>query len=407
MKKLNIIIAINTMNIGGSETYVITLAKELKQRGHNVTVVSTGGALVEDLAESGIKHYTVKMPLYGSTSSEPVTNEARYLASIIASWIRRPWKILWFFIGVIQFIKIIKREKIDILHSNQPGPTLITYLASQITRAPFVTTVHGTLRNEFPPIGLRFIRKKFRKIIVISDEIKEHLIKNYRIDSQKISVIYNGIDLKKFYPDVNMAGLNTWSMNDLRRVVHIGGGGGGGLKSMLDAVPIIAQKVPDVEIVIPRKDDELNILARKINQQFDREVVRIIRPTKDIIGIISSSEVVVAIGRSALETMACGKPVVLAGRRTGPFGGSFGGVISKDNISEIKKYNFSGRNSSEVTSPENMAEAIIKLLTDEKYRQGVGVFDRKIVEEEFNIEKITGQVENVYLEAFEKQKRGD
>lgn len=402
MKALNMMIVINTMNIGGSETYVISLAKELEQRGHNVTVVSTGGELVEELTKSGIKHYTVKMPLYGSTSSEPVTNDARYFVLIIASWLLRPWKVLYFFNSIIQFIKIIKREKIDIIHSNQPGPTLITYLTSQITRVPFVTTVHATLRNEFPPIGLRFIRKKFRKIIVISGEIKEHLIKNYRIDPQKISVTYNGIDLKKFHPDTNMAELNSGNMNKLKRVAHIGGGAGGGLKSMLDAVPIIVQKVPDVEIVIPIADDEINILARKINQRFDREVVKNIRPTKNIMDIINNSEVVVAVGRSALEAMACGKPVVIAGRRTGPFGGSFGGIISKDNVSEIKKYNFSGRNSSDVTSHENIAEAIIKLLTDEKYRQEVGIFGRKIVEEEFNVEKIAGQMENVYLEVLEK-----
>lgn len=402
MKKLNIMMAINRMNIGGSETYVISLAKELEQRGHNVTVVSSGGALVEELTKSGVNHYTVKMPLYGSTSSKPVTNDARYFVLIIALWMIRPWKVLYFFKSIILFIKIIKREKIDIIHSNQPGPTLITYLTSQITRVPFVTTVHATLRNEFPPIGLRFIRKTFRKIIAISDEIKEHLIKNYQIDAGKICVIYNGIDLTTFHPDANMAELNSGNMNKLKRVAHIGGGGGGGLKSMLDAVPIIAQNVPNVEIVIPRADGEINILARKINQQFDREVVRIIRPTKDIIDIINSSEVVVAVGRSALEVLACGKPVVIAGRRTGPLKGSFGGIISKDNLSEIKKYNFSGRNSPDVTSSENIAEAIIKLLTDEKYRQEVGIFSRKIVEEEFNIEKIAGQMENVYLEVLEK-----
>ncbi|RKY72372.1 MAG: hypothetical protein DRP97_00745 [Candidatus Latescibacterota bacterium] len=401
-KKLNIMISINRMSTGGSATYVISLANELKQRGHRVTVVSTGGVLVEELTKSGIKHCTVKMLLYGSASSEPVTNGARYLASIISSWIIRPWRVLRFFISVIQFIKIIKCKNINVIHSNQPGPTLITYLASQITRVPFVTTVHGTLRTEFPPIGLRFIRKKFRKIIVISDEIKEHLIMNYQIDARKIAVIYNGIDLKKFYSDVNMTGLNTGNLTNLKRVAHIGGSGGGGLTSMLKAVPIIAQKVPDVEVVIPSADGEINILARKINQEFDREVVKIMRPTKDIIDIINSSEVVVAIGRSALEAMACGKPVVIAGRRTGPFGGSFGGIISKDNVPEIKKYNFSGRNSSEVTSPENIAEAIIKLLTDDNYRQEVGAFGRKIVEEEFNIEKIAGQMENVYLEVLEK-----
>lgn len=400
-KKLNMMITINAMSAGGSETHVITLAKELKQRGHDITVVSSGGVLIEELTKLGIKHYTVKMPAYGSTSSEPVANDVRYSTSIIASCIIRPWNILRLFISVIQFIKIIKREKINIIHSNQPGPTLITYLTSQITRVPFVTTVHGTLRTEFPPIGLRFIRKKIRKIIVISEEIKEHLIKNYRIDVQTISVIYNGIDLKKFYPDANTRRLNLGNWNSLKKVANIGGRGGGGLKSMLNAAPIIAQKVPDVEIVIPRRDDEINSLARKINQQFDREAIKIMRPTKDIIEIINSSEVVVAIGRSALEAMACGKPVVIAGRRTGPSGGSFGGIISKDNVSEIKKYNFSGRNSSEVTSPENIAETIIKLLTDERHRQEVGAFGRKIVEEEFDSKKIAEQIEGVYFEVLE------
>ncbi len=411
MRKLGIMFIINTMSLGGSESYVLALAKELKRRGHKIVVLSSGGELVEELTQLGISHYSVFIPKHGSHSTQPVVKHNQYALSVMASSMKRfglvqkPWNIIYKpLVLALQLRKIVRENGIDIINSQQPGPTLLAYLVSKVARVPFVITVHGTLQNEFPPIGLRFMRKKLGRIIVISEETKEYLIKNYGIDEEELSLIPNGIDLASFCPQPNTVALNASGIGGSRRVVHIGGSAGMVSKSVAEAARLVVQQVPDVEFVFlgaGAEIDEATTLARQINQQVGREVVKMAGVTKDVIKVMNTSEVVIAVGRSALEAMACGKPAVIAGHRTGPLGGSFGGIISSDNVSELEKYNFSGRNSSEVTSAEKIAGAVIKLLKDEKYRQETGTFGRKTVAEKFDIQKVTEQIEKVYLEVLE------
>ena len=49
------------LDIGGAETHVVELAKELKRKGFNPIVTSNGGVYVKELEEAGIKHYCVPL----------------------------------------------------------------------------------------------------------------------------------------------------------------------------------------------------------------------------------------------------------------------------------------------------------------------------------------------------------
>ena len=54
---MKILMALMGLEIGGAETHVVELAKELKKIGHSVAVISSGGAYCKDIEEAGIKHY--------------------------------------------------------------------------------------------------------------------------------------------------------------------------------------------------------------------------------------------------------------------------------------------------------------------------------------------------------------
>lgn len=405
--RLNIMMTLNSMIVGGSQTYSVTLAAELRRRGHNVAVASRGGPLVQDLMQCGAKHYAVSMPIRSISSVQPVVHHERSAVSVLATCVDTlrgkpldPYRLV---ASGISLIRAIRQDKIGVINSSQPGPTLVTYLASRVTRVPFVVTVHSTLRNEFPPIGLRLMRERLGRIVAISDEVKEHLINNYGIAEQKVSVIYNGVDLKRFS---HRKGVDVANQGDrgLRRVAHIAGVGGAVLSLVVEAVPMIAEVIPNIEMAIVGRSnefDEATVLARDVNSKLGRQAIRLVGVTKDTESVIDSSEVVIAIGRSALEAMACDKPVVLAGRRKGPFGGSFGGIVSRDNLSEVRKYNFSGRNGSEATSSQRIAEAVVALLRNEERRREVAAFGRKVLEDEFDSQKMAEQIENVYFEVLQ------
>ena len=53
---MNILLVTMEMNIGGAETHILELAKELKRREHKVFVASAGGKLVSELEEFGVTH---------------------------------------------------------------------------------------------------------------------------------------------------------------------------------------------------------------------------------------------------------------------------------------------------------------------------------------------------------------
>ena len=52
----NIVMMTMCMDIGGAETHIFELSRELTERGHNVTVFSARGRYVDELEKLGIRH---------------------------------------------------------------------------------------------------------------------------------------------------------------------------------------------------------------------------------------------------------------------------------------------------------------------------------------------------------------
>ncbi len=60
-KKYRILMALMGLQIGGAETHVVELAKELHKQGHEIFVASNGGVYEKELTEAGIRHFCVPM----------------------------------------------------------------------------------------------------------------------------------------------------------------------------------------------------------------------------------------------------------------------------------------------------------------------------------------------------------
>lgn len=117
-----------------------------------------------------------------------------------------------------------------------------------------------------------------------------------------------------------------------------------GIKSEVIGQPIILREQirPNKELKniliirrYPVNDDPFSFLADKYN-------VKISNPDIPIEEQIDWADLCITLGRGALESMAQGKPVLIADNRE--YIGAYGdGYITKDNIAEIAKNNFSGR----------------------------------------------------------------
>ena len=95
---MKILMATMGMDIGGAETHIVELAKELKKQGHDVAIVSHGGVYVHEISGAGIRHY--EAPLH-----------------------RRSGRDMWRALGVLR--RVISQERPDVVHAHARIPAFL------------------------------------------------------------------------------------------------------------------------------------------------------------------------------------------------------------------------------------------------------------------------------------------
>jgi len=174
--KKNILQIVPTLNCGGVERGTIDVASALHQAGQTPYVLSSGGSLC-----GRIKEIPGKLIKHNVSSKNPI----RILSNIL------------------YIEKLIKKEKINIVHARSRAPAWSAYYACKRTNTPFITTFHGvySLKNSLKKY-YNSVMTKGQIVIAVSNFVKEHILENYEIDESKIRVIYRGVDLDYFNPEL-------------------------------------------------------------------------------------------------------------------------------------------------------------------------------------------------------------
>jgi len=100
-----------------------------------------------------------------------------------------------------KLVILIKSNKINILHSHGYKSNFYGFLASKICNIPIISTCHNwiakDLRTRFYYKIDKFLLPRFDKIIAVSDEIKQELLR-IGTNPEKVCLIHNGINTKSF-----------------------------------------------------------------------------------------------------------------------------------------------------------------------------------------------------------------
>lgn len=162
--------------LGGGEKGLLYIIEKLnKEKFFPVVLCPSYGPLVSELERKGIR---VVFSRFGVA------------------------KKLWGFIPVISplsmvnFFKIIKREKIDLIHSNCLTGTVFSALPAKLLKIPLVWSDHGW--NSGVAIQGLLINFFVSKILTVSDSIKRFIGRSGHISPEKIETVHLGIDLKEF-----------------------------------------------------------------------------------------------------------------------------------------------------------------------------------------------------------------
>lgn len=169
-KKITILQVLPDLNSGGVERGTLEINKYLANKGHRTLVLSNGGRMVRELKSDKGEHFKLGVGK----------------------------KNLFVIFTVFKLINFIKKNKIDIVHARSRLPAWVCFFAINFikknNRPIFITTVHG-------PYSVNFyssIMTKGEKVIVVSEMIREYVLKNYKIDRKKIVLNYRGVSDKNF-----------------------------------------------------------------------------------------------------------------------------------------------------------------------------------------------------------------
>ncbi len=365
---MKILMATMGLDIGGAETHIVELVKELHHEGHDVAVVSNGGVYVPEIKAAGIRHYNA--PLHRRSVREMM--QARELLK-----------------------KIIRQEQPDVVHAHARIPAFLCGTLQHSMGFPFVTTAHWV----FDSRGLlRYLTNWGQRTIAVSEDIRDYLIREYSLPASHITVTINGIDDSKFSPEISGARVTEEFALDpgapvVSYVSRMDADRALVAEQLIDAAPQLSEAVPGIQFLIAGGGnvfERLKARSEDVNAALGRRCIVMTGPRTDINEIVAAGDVFVGVSRAALEAMAAGKPAVIAGNE------GFQGLFGPDKLEAAMEGNFCCRG-----MPASTGESLVESLTEvfrlsPAERQKLGQYGRETVQEHYSVRRMASDCLSVY-----------
>lgn len=359
------------LEIGGAETHVVELAKELARRGHTVHIASNGGVYEKEIAEAGITHYPLplhtKMPLSVSKAYKGLE-------------------------------KIIKNNNYDIVHAHARIPGLLCGMLQNKLKFRLITSAHWVFYTNFL---LNHITDWGERSVAVSNDIKKYLIDNYKYPADKIDVTINGIDTRKFSSDIDWSDVKAeFNLGDDRfRIVYVSRmdvDRSAVAFNLLDITPRLLEKYPTLEVVIVGGGNDYDRLVNKVeetNKLAGKAVAIATGARTDINKFVASGDMFVGVSRAALEAMSAEKPVIIAGNE------GYIGVFDQSKIDISIKTNFCCRGC-DMPDNETLFDDVCKIADGD--RKAMASFNRQFILDNYSVDKMVNDYESAYQKLLDK-----
>ena len=362
---MNILFLCNHLNIGGVSSYLLSLTKGLLHRGHKIYLASSGGKLEKAFLKSSSQ--LIYIPLKTKCEVSP--------------------KIIFSF---FKLNRLLKQKNIDIIHANTRVSSVLAYLLSCKWRIPYISTSHGFFKTR---LSRRIFPLWGKKVIAISEQVKEHLINDFKLDRQAVRLVYNGVDLKNEVisrPDRLIArqklGLKESAVvGIIARLSDVKGH-----KYLIEAMGEVLKVMEDAQLLIVgdgREKTNLVNLSRRLGISKSIIFIPSVEDTSDVLEAIDlfvMPSIQEGLGLSIMEAMAKGIAVVAS---------DVGG------IRDLIKDGFNAR----LVRPgdiKGLAKVIIELLQDRTKLNYYATNGQMTIKNDFSLEKMITKTEGVYVECL-------
>lgn len=379
-RNLKILMVTMGMEIGGAETHVLELSRKLAKMGFQVMAASNGGVYEGELAAAGIKHF--KLPLHN----------------------KNPKNMLKSYRGLK---RIIKEEKVDIVHSHARIPSFLCGLLHKKMLFPFVTTAHWVFKTE----GIFGALTDWgQKTIAVSNDIKKYLIDNYGTNENDITVTINGIDTDKFSSDTDASEVEAeFELGaDKTRIVYVSRMDTDrslAAHHLIEIADRLDKEIDNLEIVIVGGGNDFDSIkseAEAMNKKIGRNAIKLTGGRTDINKFVKTGTIFVGVSRAALEAMAAAKPVIIAGNE------GYIGIFDESKLDISIKTNFTCRECPE-PSAELLYNDVIKLLKlcSNEERKALGEYSRRTIIDYYSVDRMAQDAIDTYDALLHEKKLTD
>lgn len=357
-------------------TFVFELSKQLKEEGLDMNILAPhyhNSKLEENIDRMKVYRYVYFYP----KKYQKLCYDYGVLPSLKRSHLAKLQLPLLFFSELLKAVKVIKKEKIDVIHSHWIMPHgLIGAIIYKILKKEHVLTIHAadlyTLdRLPFKHLITNFIANNSNKISIVSSYGKERLLKLispklYEKINKKIKILPMGVYTNSFKNNVSIKKLrNKYNLNSKHILLFIGRlSDKKGVNYLIKAMSKVKNDVQLLIIGYGPLENELKELTKKLNLQNKIKFLGYIGGQEKVdYFLLSDILILPSIVDSSGDTE--GLPVVLMeGLAAGK------AIIATDvgGNKDIIKDNYNGF-LIEQKNPDLIANRINKLISNKKLRE--------------------------------------
>jgi glycosyltransferase involved in cell wall biosynthesis len=360
---------ISCSELGGAQILLASLAQEAWDRNIRLVVACPPGPLLQTLKSKGVEAYA----------------------------------LAWGFLVSVQIASLIRATRARIVHMHLLGAGMHGCIASFLTKGPqLVFTAHNPV--VYPGMGIwkkylhtlvfRLVARRVRRIVAVSNAIRESLVELADIPETRIKLIHNGIAFAEMERAASDSGDVRAKLGLPTPLVLLGAVGrityAKAHDVLLEALSLLADEFPSLHCVIVGDGDLRTSMERLAHELRVEDRAHFVGFKPDVLSWYRAMDIVVLSSRfegfllTVLEAAYAEKPIVCTDV------GVVGEVL-EDRVSGL------------IVPPEDpvaLAEAIRRLLREPTFAAGLAARAREAAVAHFDIKRCREQTAQLYDELF-------
>lgn len=366
---------------GGVNAHVSQLSRELRRRGHDVTVIAPQTTAVDEDQFGGRGEFIPmgrSVPLSAGGSTARVT---------LSWWLWRRVRLL------------MAREKFDVVHVHEPLAPILPLMVLQHSRAVNVGTFHAFSDQQrlyrWSRFALRGWHSRLHGRIAVSEAARTFVAPHF--PQRAYRVIPNGIDYRRFADAEPWPALRDGTKN----VLFVGRKDERkGLRYLLEAFASLCEGRDDVRLVVvgPGQPDRVCTDWVNVIRSRGEDAVKLVGPVsnEDLPRYYASADVFCSpatggesFGIVLLEAMAAGAPVVASDID------GYRDVVTheRDGLLALPR------------NPSAIANAISRVIDNPDLARELSEGGRQVAEQ-YRWQRVASEVEDYYLQCLEEVRNG-